>query len=195
MILYLWLFLNFIGTSYNSAPQSQNNLQRYVSNAGISKFFLQTTKTMIYIYIYIYYNLGGTQIGSSSTGSCNQQQSLPLTSTSPSVSVQGNIWQVNIVQVSGSPVPVNTIQIDTRGLSFNGYVSLTLIDANQQQYGPYQYGINSGGSLILQNIPSIPINMFKLQFPDGVQSNNYLVTIILCPQTNTPSSASMLTFF
>jgi hypothetical protein len=131
----------------------------------------------------------------SSSISCNQAQSLSLGSNSPNVMAQGNVWQINIGQTYGSPVPVNSLRVNTQGQLVSGAVILTLIDANQQQNGPYISQMNSGSPLIFQNLPSTPISLLQLQFPVGTQSTSYLVNIVICPQTNVAVSAGMLLFF
>jgi len=111
------------------------------------------------------------------------------------VVVQGNIWQINIGQTYGSAAPVNSLQVNTQGQLISGAVLLTLIDINQQQNGPYASQMNTGSPLIFQNLPSTPISYLQLQFPDGTQSNNYLVNVIVCPQANVPLLPSILLFF
>jgi hypothetical protein len=134
-------------------------------------------------------------VNPSSTISCNQPQSLAVGSNSPNVIVQANIWQINIGQTYGSPVPVNSLQVNTQGQLVSGAVLLTLIDANQQQNGPYISQMSSGSPLIFQNLPSTPISLLQLQFSAGTQSTNYLVNIVICPQTNAVPSARMSLLF
>jgi len=118
-----------------------------------------------------------------------------LGSNSPNVVPQGNIWQINIGQTYGSPVAVISLQVNTQGQLVTGAVLLTLTGANQQQIGPYVSQMNTGAPLIFQNLPSIPISLLQLQFPDGTPSDSYLINIVACPQTNVPSLASILLFF
>jgi hypothetical protein len=133
----------------------------------------------------------------SSTYSCNQPQSLSLASNSPSVVAQGNIWQINIGQMYSLPASINTLQVDTQGQFINGVVLLSMIDNNQQQTGPYASQMNVGSPLVFQNLPSTPVSILQLQFPNGAQSNSYLVNVIICPQPGaapTTYSTGFLTF-
>ncbi|CAF2997973.1 unnamed protein product [Rotaria sp. Silwood2] len=127
---------------------------------------------------------GVTQTNPVSTASCNQPQSLAMHSTSHSVVVQDNIWQINIDQIYGLPVIVNSLRVNTQGQLVSGTVLLTFIDANQKQIGPYVFQMNTGSLLTFQNLPSIPISSVQLQFPDGTQSSSYLLDMVICSQTN-----------
>jgi hypothetical protein len=111
------------------------------------------------------------------------------------VAVQNNLWQVNIGQTYGSPVPITSLQVNTQGQLVSGAVLLILIDVNQQQNGPYLAQMNNGSPLTFQNLPSAPISSLQLQFPDGTQSNSYSINIVLCPQANVQPSARILLFF
>lgn len=130
-----------------------------------------------------------------SAASCSQPQLLSLSGNSPNVVVQGNIWQINIGQTYGSPTTVNSVQVNTQGQLISGAVLLIVVDANQQQSGPYVAQMNTGSPLLFQNIPSTPMSWIQLQFPDGTQSNSYVVSIVVCPQTSIQPVASMLLFF
>lgn len=131
----------------------------------------------------------------SSTASCYQSQSLSFASNSPNVVNQGTIWQINIAQTYGSPVRLDSVRVDTQGQLISETVLLTLIDANQQQTGPFTSSMNTGSPLIFQNLPPTPIQILQIQFPAGTQTGYYMIIIMVCPQTNTPLSASILLFF
>ncbi|CAF3765987.1 unnamed protein product [Rotaria sp. Silwood1] len=132
---------------------------------------------------------GITQTNPTSTTSCNQPQSLAMRSNSPNVVVQDNIWQINIDQMYGLPVVVDSLRVNTQGQLISGTVLLTWFDANQKQIGPYIFQMNTGSLLTFQNFPSTPISSIQIQFPNGIQSSSYLIDMVICPQTSVAPSA------
>ncbi|UJR32130.1 hypothetical protein I4U23_019598 [Adineta vaga] len=118
------------------------------------------------------------------TTACDKPQSLSISSNSPYAIKQGNTWLININQIYGMAVPVNSVSINTQGEFIGGIILLTLINSNQQQIGTYRPQTNINTLVIFQNLPSIPIGSFQLQFPTDTQSNRYLVDIVVCPQSN-----------
>ena len=132
------------------------------------------------------------QLPPSSATSCSQSQGLSLASNSAGVVVQGMVWTTNILQIFPSPMIINSIQINTQGQQLPDKVLLTLLDANQQRYGPYSIQQNTDYSLIFRNVPSTPMSLIQIQFPAGVQPSTYIVNIAVCPQTNAPSVTGML---
>ncbi|CAF3651034.1 unnamed protein product [Rotaria socialis] len=111
-----------------------------------------------------------------------------MASSSSNVNAQGNIWQINIDQTYGLSVKVDTLRVNTEEQRITGIVLLMLIDANQQQIGPFVSQINDGSILTIQNLPSTSISTIHLQFPDGTESSGYSVDMVLCPQTTAASS-------
>jgi hypothetical protein len=114
---------------------------------------------------------------------------------SPYVALQGNIWQINIGQTYGSPVLIDSIQVNTQGQWVSGTVFLTLLDAQQSVLGQYQSQLTSGGALVFLNLLSTPVYILQLQFLASTQFNSYTVAIVVCSQTNIPTGASMFLFF
>ncbi|CAM4820364.1 unnamed protein product [Rotaria magnacalcarata] len=135
-------------------------------------------------------NNDANQVDPLSSASCRQSQSSTMTSSSSNVNAQGNIWQINIDQTYGLSVKVDTLRVNTEGQPITGIVLLVLIDANQQQIGPFVSQINDGSILTIQNLPSTSISTIHLQFPDGTESSGYSVDMVLCPQTTAASSKS-----
>jgi hypothetical protein len=125
---------------------------------------------------------------------CAQPQSLSVSSNSLGVIAQGNIWQININKIYGSPVLVNSLEILTQEQPVSETVVLMLFDANQQLLGQYVSQMNTGSSLF-QNLPSTPISALLLQFLGSTISTDYLINIVLCPPPSVLSSESILLFF
>lgn len=130
----------------------------------------------------------------SSTSSCSQPQSLTINNDSPNVNVHDNVWRINIDQMDDLPSHVNFLRVNTQGQPISGTVLLTLIDTNQQQLGPYGTQITNGHAFSIQNLPSIPLSMIELQFPDGIQSSSYLVDMTICPMPTASQSSSTIFF-
>lgn len=130
----------------------------------------------------------------SSASSCSQQQVFSFRSNSIGVAVQDNIWQINMLPTFGSPAIVTSIQMNAQGQSITGTVLLLFVNANHETSGPYAIQMNSDGSLIFQNVPSTPMSLMQIQFPDGTQTYNYVVNIASCIQTNVPPTTGISLF-
>ncbi|CAF4382401.1 unnamed protein product [Rotaria socialis] len=160
------------------SPIQQQNIGQPFSGLSSSNIFQYISGS----------NNDANQVDPLSSASCRQSQSLTMTSSSSNVNAQGNIWQINIDQTYGLSVKVDSLRVNTEGQPITGIVLLMLIDANQQQIGPFVSQINDGSILTIQNLPSTSISTLHLQFPDGTESSGYSVDMVLCPQTPAASS-------
>ncbi|CAF3277609.1 unnamed protein product [Rotaria socialis] len=162
--------------------QANSPITDFPTDDNIDIFFVSVTMFPSYP--------DANQVDPLSSASCRQSQSLTMASSSSNVNAQGNIWQINIDQTYGLSVKVDTLRVNTEEQRITGIVLLMLIDANQQQIGPFVSQINDGSILTIQNLPSTSISTIHLQFPDGTESSGYSVDMVLCPQTTAASSKS-----
>ncbi|CAM4932781.1 unnamed protein product [Rotaria socialis] len=163
--------------------QANSPITDFPTDDNIDIFFVSVTMFPSYP--------DANQVDPLSSASCRQSQSLTMASSSSNVNAQGNIWQINIDQTYGLSVKVDTLRVNTEEQRITGIVLLMLIDANQQQIGPFVSQINDGSILTIQNLPSTSISTIHLQFPDGTESSGYSVDMVLCPQTTAASSTKL----
>ncbi|CAF0949292.1 unnamed protein product [Adineta ricciae] len=126
------------------------------------------------------------------TATCNQPRSLSVNGNSPYVIAQDNIWQINVNQIYGTSIPVNSVQVNTQGDVANGNVLLALLDSNQQGIS-YSALMSNGIPVTFQNLPSTRVAYLQLEFPIGTRTDLYSVNLIICAQSNAlPVSSSRI---
>ena len=140
----------------------------------------------------LFCHLETIRVNSLPTATCNQPWSLSVNDNSPCVTARDNIWRININQIYGTSVPVNSVQANTQGDVAYGKVLLTLLDNNQQGIS-YSALMSNGIPVTFENLLSIRIDNLQLQFPIGARTDLYSVNLIICAQSNALPAPSELT--
>ena len=126
---------------------------------------------------------------------CRQWQSITLSSDLSYVVVLDNVWQIDISQLYGSPLYIQSLRVQSQDQSIASATHLTLFNANREYLGAYGSTTENNGLSAFSNLPFVLVTILQIQFPIGTQSDTLSILLTFCPPESTASNGGLFYFY